>query len=139
MDEPQTDCGRSLFALWIRVKPGPGCAMPAHLIGADVPCYIAATNHLKALELAVQHLRKLGFIFQDLVKTRVDQLDPLKWSEYVDRECTSLSVAFPDLGKSIRDHYPDEARIAKLLENGGVVLGPFHSWERTGEPDSARP
>jgi len=135
MDEAKSDCGRSLFAMWIRVKPGPGCAMPARLIGADVPCFVAATNHLDALELAVQHLRKLGFIFQDLVKSRVDQLDQNRWSEYVDRECTSLSVEFPDQGHLIRDYYPDEARIAKLMETGGVVLGPFHSWERTLSPD----
>lgn len=137
MDEPKSDSGRSLFAMWVRVKPGPRCAMPAHLIGADVPCYVAATNHLEALDLAVQHLRKQGFIFQDLVNSRVNQLDPLNWSEYVDRECISLATEFPLHGHLIRDHYPDVARIAKLMEDGGVVLGPFHSWERTGEPDSA--
>jgi hypothetical protein len=137
MAEENSTGALTLFAMFIRVKPGPGCAMPAHLIGADVPCYVAATSHMDALELAVQHLRKLGFIFQDLVKSKVDQLDPAKWTEYVDRECTALLREFPGREKSIRDHYPDQARITKLLEVGGVLLGPFHSWERTNEPGAA--
>jgi hypothetical protein len=103
--------------------------MPAHLIGADVPCYVAATHHLEALELAVQHLRMLGFVFEDLVKSKVEQLDPAKWHEYLDRECTALSTEFPDRENLIRGYYPDEVRIAKLLDDGGVAIGPFHSWE----------
>ena len=56
--------------------------MPAHLIGADVPCYVAAAAHMDALELAVKHLGKQGFIFQDLVDSKIDQLDPTKWTEF---------------------------------------------------------
>ncbi|OAI40986.1 hypothetical protein AYO40_00460 [Planctomycetaceae bacterium SCGC AG-212-D15] len=125
-----TEGGLALFAMFIRVKPGPGCPMPPHLIGADVPCYVAAPNHLDAVSLAVRHLRMQGFIFQDVVNSKVDQLNPLKWTEYVDHEVAALSGEFPGQEHLIRANYPDQAQIIALTESGGTLLGPFHSWER---------
>jgi hypothetical protein len=115
---PNMDINR-LFEMRIRVRPGPGCPMPPHLIGADVYCFVAAPHHLTALEQAVERLRSRHFVFEDLVNSVVKERDPQQWDIYVERVWSDL-----------RDHFPRQEDIQRLMERGGVLFGPFLSWEK---------
>ncbi|HEV3436835.1 MAG TPA: hypothetical protein VG122_05725 [Gemmata sp.] len=108
----------SLFRCTVKVRPGPGCDMPAHLRGAMVDCYVSASEYLGALRLAVEKLKSQGFGFEDLVDGKVHQLDPLKWEEFV----LSTWPEFPD-------YFPPQADILRFVEAGGVFFGPFCGWE----------
>jgi hypothetical protein len=92
--------------------------MPPHLRGAIVDCFVAASDHLKALELAVEEASKRGLVFEDLMDGQVQQLDPLKWDEYV-------VSTWPDLA----DHFPRQVQILQLVQAGGAFFGPFFGWE----------
>jgi len=124
------ELGHQLFELMLRVRPGPGCEMPAHLVGADVPCYVAAPDHLAALRLAVEALKKHRYIFQDLVGEKVRQLDPTKWDDHIVSMWEDLSEKFPDQSEELLMHFPDREGINRLLQTGGVFFGPFCCWEK---------
>ncbi len=68
MPEVAANC---LFRLTAKVRPGPGCDMPPHLLGAYVYCIVAHPDHLGALRLAVEKLSGLGHIFEDLMDGKV--------------------------------------------------------------------
>jgi hypothetical protein len=80
------ESGNCQFEMRIRVRPGPGCGMPLHLIGGDVPCCVGAREYLTAVRIAVESLPSRGYVFEDLVNQLVRQLDPSEWDEYLQQE-----------------------------------------------------
>ena len=113
----------SLFRFSAKVRPGPDCDMPSNLRGAYVDCFVASSEHLGALRLAVEKLRGQGYEFEDLLDGKVHQLDPFKWDEYV-------SSAWPELP----DYFPPQADMQRFVRAGGVFFGPFCGWESEAEP-----
>ena len=122
---PARQARNDLFMVPVRVRPGPGCEMPRHLVGALVPCYVGAPDHLAALAAVADRLRGDGYVFEDVVGGRMDQLDPLKWNAYV-----------ASTWQEYADHFPSQEDMLRLVDSGGVFLGPFLSWEQ--EPQDER-
>jgi hypothetical protein len=116
------DSKNALFQAHVRVRRGPHCGVPPHLIGAIVGCYISAPDHLSALKLAVTELAARGLIFEDLVDGKVIQLDPLQWDSYV-------RITWPEF----IDHFMTQAEIPRFIRDGGVVFSPFAAWERESD------
>ena len=69
--------------------------------------------------MAVEELRRRGFIFEDLVDGMVHQIDPHKWDAYV-------RTTWPE----ITSHFPSQAEVLCVMDAGGVFFGPFAGWER---------
>jgi hypothetical protein len=108
----------ALFRCSVKVRRGPTCDMPPHLIGAFVDCFFAAHNYEDGLRQVVAKLRERGYIFQDVVDQRVDQLDPLKWNEYV---TTTWS--------EVKEHFLSQSEMEQFVKEGGVFFGPFICWD----------
>jgi hypothetical protein len=130
MSEP----ANKLFEMRVRVRPGPICGMPPHLIGADIPCFVGAPDHLSAIRAAVGALRARGFVFEDVVGQSVRQLDPAGWGEYLRQAWGDLPAEFPEQAVAIRAQFPDAAVIGQVVASGGVAFGPFCCWESEAEP-----
>ena len=118
-----------LFRCPVKVRPGPGCDMPAHLRGAFVDCFVGALDHMAALRRAVERLSSKGFVFEDLMDGKVHQHDPHQWDDYV-------ATAWPELVS----HFPAQAEVLGLVQAGEVFFGPFCGWESetvvVREPDA---
>jgi hypothetical protein len=115
MADAVTNC---LFKFTVKVRPGPGCEMPSHLIGACVDCFVASQEHPGAIRLAVEDLKRQGYVFEDLENGKVHQLDPLKWDEYV-------KSTWPELP----NYFPPQSDVLRFVKAGGVFFGPFCGWE----------
>jgi hypothetical protein len=115
-----------LFRCLVKIRPGPGCDLPPHLIGAFVECFAAAPDPMAALRLLVERLSGRGFVFEDLLDGQVHQHDPHKWDEYV-------SSVWPELV----GHFPPQAEVLRLVQTSGVFFGPFRGWESDAAPDVA--
>jgi hypothetical protein len=113
-----------LFRCPLKVRPGPGCKKPAKWVGAYVDCFAASGDHLSALQLAVNRLGEVGWLFEDLVNGRVEQLDPHRWDEYV--------ASAP---KEWAGSLPSQEMVVRLVQAGAVFFGPFCGWESGAEPD----
>jgi hypothetical protein len=109
----------SLFQCTIKVRHGAHSTMPKNWLGAYVDCYIASRDHLDAIRLASEKLGELGCVFEDVLDRKVLQMDPLKWDEHV------MSIPL-----ELRAHFPSQAMILRLVEDGGIFFGPFCGWER---------
>ena len=109
----------SLFIVPVQVRRGPNCEMPQHLIGACVACFVAASDYISALKLAVERLKERGFIFEDVTGGKVMQLEPEGWDDYVERTWPE----FPG-------YFPPQADMSVFLSAGGVFFGPFVAFER---------
>jgi len=103
-----------LYLCCIKVSPGAGQTLPANWQGAYVPSFVAAPDEVSAVKLAGRKLAEKGWLFDDLLEDKVDQCDTLNWDEY-------MSQSWPEL----QGHFPTQAEILLLVENGGVFLGPL--------------
>ena len=128
-----------LFEMRVRVRPGPNCGMPPHLIGADVLCFVGAADHLSAVRKAVEALCSRGFVFEDLVGQSVRQIDPSGWDDYLCRTWGDMPADFPDHAAEIRAQFPDAAGIGQIVASGAVAFGPFFGWETETESGSVSP
>ncbi len=120
-----------LFELMIRVRPGPECDMPSHLIGGTAICYVGAPDHLTSVRLAVEAIRSKGYIFEELEGQAFKQLDPTKWDSYLLATWGDLPSKVPDqIGDDVRKAFPNASVIRALVQTGGVAFGPMICWER---------
>ncbi len=108
-----------LYEIPLRIRRGPSCAMPAKLIGAYVICYASAPNHLEALKNSLLKLKNEGYIFEDLVNEKIYELDPLKWTKYVEKSWNEF-----------KDHLPTQEEIITKVKSGGIFYGPFLGYPR---------
>jgi hypothetical protein len=92
--------------------------MPPHLAGALVQCFVAAPDFMSALRLAVARLSEDGCSFESLEGGQVHQMAPSEWDEYV-------ASTWPE----IPNHFPPQVDVVRLVQAGGVFLGPFLAWE----------
>jgi hypothetical protein len=127
----------ALFEMRVRVRPGPNCGMPPHLIGADVLCFVGAADHLSAVRKAVEALRSRGFVFEDVVGQSVRRIDPSGWDDYLQQTWADLPTEFPGQAAAIRAQFPDAAGIGEVVALGAVAFGPFFCWETEAEPRGA--
>jgi len=104
--------------------------MPSHLLGADVPCFVAAVDHLTAVRLAADTLASQGLVFEDVIGSKVTQLDPSQWDQHASRFWDQLPGDLSEQREAVRKLFPDQRGILELLRVGGVVFGPFCGWER---------
>ena len=109
----------SLFSVSIKVRRGPGCDMPTHLVGAYVDCFVAAPDHLSAIKVAAAKLSAKGFIFEDIVGGKIDQID-------IDRAHVYIASKWPEMLAQL----PSQREVTQLVTTGGVLFGPFAAWER---------
>jgi hypothetical protein len=103
-----------LFLCPVSVRAGLSCENPFNWDNASVFCYVAAPDHLMALRIAVEKLKAKGWLFEDLVGGKVNQLDPQKWDEYVASTWSELP-----------GHFPSQQEVMMLVEGGGAFFGPF--------------
>jgi hypothetical protein len=106
----------SLYLLRLKAMQA-AVGMPNRGASASVDCFVAAPDATAAGSEAVHRLNLEGFLIGDC--DAIQKLDPALWSAFV-RE--RYPTTFPQL--------PSEPDIAKLVEEGGVLLGPFSAWER---------
>lgn len=118
-DHENATATRSLFIVPAKIRRGPNCPMPAHLLGAVVPCFVAASDHLSAVKLAVGRLQADGYLLEDVVGGQVQQLDPSSWARYVE-------ATWPEF----QGRMPSQAEVFNLLNTGGVFFGPFAGWDQ---------
>jgi hypothetical protein len=121
---PATENG--LFRCPIKVRPGPGCEKPANWVGAYVECFVGAVDHLSALRLAVERLADRGWLYEEVVGGKVDQLNPARWDDY-------MAIA----PKEWAEHLPPKALVVGLVQAGEMFFGPFGGWESGGGLDAA--
>lgn len=107
-----------LFEIPVKVARGSNRAMPEHLKGAVVCCYAASTDHETALRKTVAKLKEEGFIFEDLVGGKINQLDPKKWRQHVEANWKEWS-----------QHMPTEEEVLASVDAGRIFYGPFCSYE----------
>ncbi len=92
--------------------------MLSHFAGAIVVCYMAAPDYQEGLRQAVAKLKSKGFLFEDLMDGKVQQLDPSQWDQHI-------ASTWPELV----GHFPPQTDLARFIENGGVFFGPFCGYE----------
>ena len=107
-----------LYEIPVKVRRGPSCPMPPQLIGAYVICYVPAANHLNALKNAVSKLKIDGYIFEDLVNRKINELDPYKWAEYVKRSWSECKGSLPT-----------QEELLRKMDAGEIFYGPFCGWK----------
>ena len=92
--------------------------MPANLIGAHVPVFVAAPDHESAAQAAVANVTGRGFEFVDIAERQIVELDPTKWDELV-------RDAWPEFV----DHFPSQSEVLKGLQSEFLCTGPFASYD----------
>lgn len=107
-----------LFRLNIHLRRGRNVEMPANLIGAYVPVFVAAPDHESAARAAVANVTGRGFEFVDIADRQIVELDPTKWDEFV-------RDAWPELV----DHFPSQSEVLKGLQSEFLWTGPFASYD----------
>jgi hypothetical protein len=107
-----------LFRLKIHLRRGRNVEMPANLIGAYVPVFVAASDHEAAAHAAVSNVTGRGFEFIDIVDRQIVEIDASRWDEFV-RE------TWPDFVS----HFPSQREVQKGLQAEFVFTGPFASYE----------
>ncbi|WP_221452119.1 hypothetical protein, partial [Comamonas odontotermitis] len=117
---------QKLFRLTVHIGRGSNAEMPANLVGAFVPVFIAAADHETAALQAATTLRRQGFEFIDIADGKIYELDVSKWDEFV-RE------AWPEFV----DHFPTQQVVADRLTSEFFFTGPFASYE-TKESENHR-
>jgi hypothetical protein len=109
---------KNLFIAVFKIERGTSTQMPSDLKGALVPAFSAAPDPEKAIKLAASKLTSQGFRIVD-VQTKVHQLDPNKWEEYVQN-------TWPEF----KSHFPSQAQVLSGVKEGVVFFGPFAGYEQ---------
>jgi hypothetical protein len=107
-----------LFRLNIHLGRGRNAEMPANLIGAFVPVFVAALDHEAAAHAAVSNLTGRGFEFLDIVDRKIVELDPTTWDEFVREN-------WPDFVS----HFPSQSEVQKGLQSEFLFTGPLASYD----------
>jgi len=107
----------NLYYCRIKVSRGADSDLPEGVEGAYVPSFAAAEDHQKALGMVIPGLLRLGWVFEDLVDHRVDEMAPEHWDAFIE-------ATWPGL----KDDLPDQDAINELLVSGGSFYGPFSVW-----------
>ncbi len=108
-----------LWLLNLHVGRGSNRDMPAALVGAHVPVFVSAPDWQAAAKEAVAQVRKRGFEFIDISDEQVHQLDPFKWSLFIQK-------SFPEFVSQL----PSQDEILAGLPHGKTFFGPFAGYER---------
>ncbi|CAN7601366.1 hypothetical protein LJR028_004339 [Rhizobacter sp. LjRoot28] len=110
-----------LFMFNMHVGRGTNTDMPANLAGAYVCVYAAGPNYEAALSEAVARAAALGYRFIDLTDGKAHQLDPHRWTSY-------LQDAWPEF----EAHFPTQDELLQDLPSRRVFFGPFVGYEANG-------
>lgn len=108
-----------LYRLTLHIKRGNNTKMPANLVGAYVPVFIGANDHQEAAMKAVQALTSQGFEFIDIADNKIDELDPNRWSTFVQDAWFEFTSVFPSQSEVL----------SKLQAQAFLFIGPFASYE----------
>ena len=114
-----------LWLLNLHVRRGANRDMPAALVGAFVPVFVSAPDWQAAAKEAVAQVRNRGFEFIDISDKQVHQLDPLKWSAFIQK-------SFPEFAR----HLPSQDEVVAGLPHGKTFFGPFVGYEHA-QPGAA--
>lgn len=118
MRHPELAKENHLFFVPAMVRAGLGRELPPDCQGALVSCYVAAPDHLEAVQLSVDKLNAEGYVFEDLMNDQVHEIDALRWDEHV-------AMVWTD-----HDHrFPSQAEMLRFLKAGGVFFGPVCGWD----------
>ena len=85
---------------------------------AWVDCFAAAPDLPSATSEAVNRLNGEKYMIVDFVSVQAEQIDPKTWSRYI---VSRYPTTF--------DKFPSESEVIRLIETGGILLGPFSSWK----------
>lgn len=107
-----------LFLINLHIGRGTNKDMPANLVGAFVPAFVAASDHELAAQRAVSALTEEGYEFLDISDKKIHQLDPLKWDSYV-------KEAWPEF----EAHLPRQNDVLTKLQGNLLFFGPFSGYE----------
>jgi len=108
----------SLFIATFKIERGTNTQIPPNLKGALVAAFSAAPDPESAIKLAASRLSSQGFKIVD-IQTKVQQLDPNKWQEYVQN-------VWPEF----KDRFPSQAQVVSGVKEGVVFFGPFAGYEQ---------
>lgn len=106
-----------LYEVPIKIKPKNIDSMPSGQVGAIVNYYVTSTDYLSALKSAVKKLAQDGYVFIDVV-AEIRQIDPEKWDIFIE-------LAWSDMV----EYLPHQEEIIEIIKVGGVIYGPFISYE----------
>ena len=115
---PVQSSDNKLFMINMQVGRGCNTEMPANMVGAYVPVFVAAVNSEAAALQAVKHLSSQGYEFLNVSDKKIHQLDPTGWDEYV-------KTAWADF----QAHFPSQEDVIAGLPFGRVFFGPFASYD----------
>lgn len=110
---------KHFYEIPVKVRRGQNCPMPSNLKGAYVCCYIiTSSDHLKALKSVVNKLKADGYIFEDLFKNKIQELDPHKWDKHIDTSWSEYKKPFPT-----------QENLLRAMETEQIFYGPFCGWD----------
>jgi hypothetical protein len=92
--------------------------MPANLIGAFVPVFVAAPDHETAAHAAVSSVTGRGFEFLDISDRKIVEIDPTMWDEFVREN-------WPDFVS----HFPSQSEVLEGIQSDLLFTGPFASYD----------
>jgi len=105
----------SLYLLRLKARQAVR-GMPNPDFSAWVDCFVAAPDLETAGSNVVHKLCPKGFLIEECEP--IQQIDPKSWATLIRGRYALASAPLPS-----------EADIARLIETGGVLLGPFSDWE----------
>jgi len=115
--KPKVDQKKSaLYVAFLKIGRGSNTDMPAAYAEAYVPAFSMAENYQVALKAAVSKLRAQGYEFLD-IKGPVQELDPTRWSSYV-------QATWPEFESML----PDQEWVLASAATEPIFFGPFISY-----------
>jgi hypothetical protein len=108
-----------LWLLNLHIGRGTNSEMPANLAGAYVAAFVAAPDYEAAAREVVSHLARRGYEFFDISDRKIRQLDPQRWTSYVDE-------SWPEFVS----HFPTQNEVISGLADGKIFFGPFAGYEK---------
>jgi hypothetical protein len=115
--KPRVDRKKNaLYVAFVKIGRGSNTEMPATFTEAFVPVFSVAENYEIALKAAVSKLRAQGYEFLD-IKGPVQELDPTRWSSYV-------QATWPEFESVL----PDQEWVLASAAKEPVFFGPFISY-----------
>jgi hypothetical protein len=109
---------QNFWMLKMHIGRGSNTEMPAELAGAFVPVFVSAQDHEAAARAAVGEIRRRGYEFIDIQDQKIHQLEPRKWTSFVEK-------SWPEFAP----HFPNQDQVIAGLSTGKIFFGPFAGYE----------